>query len=115
MKKGLVPERGRFHAGTMEKLKALWQGDLELGEAFWTWVLLVGLIVNVTTSVLFLVLITLDLGWLALFVGYGCSVPYNLVALVGVWRSAARYQGPQHHADLARAVSVILLAGLSVT
>lgn len=114
-KKGLVPGRGGSHAAPMDKLKALWRGDLELAEAFWTWVLFGGLIVNVTTSVLFLVLITLDQAWFALFVGYGCSLPYNLLALVGAWRSAAQYEGPQQHADLARAVSIILLAGLSVT
>lgn len=114
-KNGLVPGRGGFHAGPMDKLKALWRGDLELTEAFWTWVLFGGLIVNVTTSLLFLVLITLDQAWFALVVGYGFSLPYNLLALVGVWRSAARYEGPQRHADLARAVSVILLVGLSVT
>lgn len=110
-----MPMRRASHIGGMQKLKSLWRGDIELSDAFWTWVVLGGLLVNVTTSILFLVLITLDLPWLALAVGYGLSVPYNVVALVGVWRAAARYQGPGHHADLARGVSAILLAGLSLT
>lgn len=91
----------------MEKLKALWRGDLSLGEAFWTW--------GVTTSILFLMLITKDLPVPALVVGYGVSLPYNFVATVGVWRSAARHDGPAHHADLARGASAILMTVLSVT
>jgi hypothetical protein len=41
-------------------------------------------------------------------------VPYNLVALVGVWRSAARYPGGRIHADLARIVSLVGMVLLSL-
>lgn len=99
----------------MMKLRALFRGDLSLQEAFWTWTVTIGLIVNITTTVLFLLLITLDQTWPALVVGYGISVPYNLVAVVGVWRSAARYEGPIVHADLARGASLLLMAILSLT
>lgn len=74
-----------------------------------------GLLVNVVTSVLFLMLITQYLAWAALLVGYGVSLPYNAVALVGVWRAAARYDGPAIHADLARGATVLLMAALSLT
>jgi hypothetical protein len=99
----------------MEKLRALWTGDLPLGDAFWTWALLGGLLVNISTSVLFLVLIMLDHPWPALIVGYGFSVPYNVVVVVGVWRSASRYDGPRTYADLARVATVILMTVLSLT
>lgn len=99
----------------MKQLQALWQGSLDLGNAFWTWAIVGGLIVNLTTSILFIGLMTFDLPWLALLVGYGCSLPYNFVALVGVWRSSARYQGPSLHAELARGVTAILMVALSVT
>ena len=99
----------------MTKLRALWSGDLPLGEAFWTWAIGVALFVNLTTTVLFLVLITADRPWAALFVGYALSVPYNVLALVGVWRSAARYPGPPAHADLARIAATIALLLLSMT
>ncbi len=91
----------------MTRLRALWSGDLPLEEAFWTYAVGVGLAVNLTTSLLFLVLISWDRPIAALFVGYALSVPYNVVALVGVWRSAARYEGERIHADLARIVSLI--------
>lgn len=99
----------------MENLKLLWRGDLRLGAAFWTWAVLGGLLVNVTTSILFFVLILNDYLWLALIVGYGFSVPYNVVATVGVWRSAARHDGPDHQADLARVAVVLLMTVLSLT
>ena len=64
----------------MTKLRALWAGELPLGEAFWTWAIGIGLLVNLTTTVLFLALITFDRPWAALFVGHVLSVPYNVVA-----------------------------------
>jgi hypothetical protein len=99
----------------MAKLRSLWLGDLPLGDAFWTWAIAIGLLVNLTTSALFLVLITADQPWAALFVGYALSVPYNVVAVVGVWRSAARYQGPAGHAELARFATVIVMVLFSMT
>ncbi len=68
----------------MKKLRSLWHGELPLGEAFWTWAIGVGLLVNVTTTALFLAMITADRPWTALLVGYGLSVPYNILAVVGV-------------------------------
>lgn len=44
----------------MTKLLALWSGDRDLNEAFWTWTVTVGLLVNIATSILFLVLILQD-------------------------------------------------------
>jgi len=76
----------------MKKLRSLWFGELPLGEAFWTWAICVGLVVNLTTSALFLAMIAADLPWLALLFGYALSVPYNVLAVVGVWRSAGRYR-----------------------
>lgn len=99
----------------MKKLKALWRGDLRLGDAFWAWALIGGLMINVTSSILFLILVMQDQLWPALLVGYGVSIPYNVMAVVGVWRSAARYDGPGLHADLARGATVILMIVLSLT
>jgi hypothetical protein len=99
----------------MTNLVALSRGELPLREAFWTWAVTVGLLVNVMTSMLFLILIMQDLAWAALLIGYGVSLPYNVVATVGVWRAAVRYDGPAIHADLARGATVLLMAALSLT
>ena len=74
-----------------------------------------GLLVNLTSSLVFLLLLTRDLTVAALLVGYGLSLPYNLVATVGVWRSAARHRGSQRMADLARVATLIGMIVLSVT
>ena len=99
----------------MRKLGALWAGQLPLGEAFWSFAVLIGLAVNLTTSLLFLALISADRPIAALLVGYGMSVPYNLLALVGVWRSAANYPGNRFQADLARIATLVLMVVLSLT
>ncbi|CAM3057636.1 hypothetical protein PANO111632_00320 [Paracoccus nototheniae] len=99
----------------MTRLRALWRGDLPLAEAFWTWTVAIGLLVNITTTILFLTFLTLDRPWMALCAGYVPSVPYNIVAVVGVWRSAERDQGPGLRADLARGASIVLMAVLSLT
>lgn len=99
----------------MAKLLALWRGDLPLRDAFWTWTVFGGVLVNFSTSIAFFALVGSDLPWVALIVGYGLSVPYNLMAVVGVWRSAAHHDGPQRQADLARIMSLVLMAVLSLT
>ena len=99
----------------MTKLRSLWRGELPLGEAFWTWAIGVGLLVNLLSSLLFLALISADRPWAALFVGYALSVPYNALATVGVWRSADRYEGDVSHANLARLVTAVVMLVLTVT
>lgn len=99
----------------MANLITLWRGELPLERAFWTWAVTIGLLINITTTLLFLALITLDRPWVALLLGYAVPVPYNIAALVGVWRSASRYPGPSVHADLARGVSLLLMVVLSAT
>jgi hypothetical protein len=99
----------------MTRLRALWLGDLPLREAFWTYAVAVALVINISTTLLFLVLISWDRPIAALVVGYALTVPYNIVALVGGWRSATRYQGPRLHADLARIVAVVGLTLLSAS
>jgi hypothetical protein len=98
----------------MTRLRALWSGDLPLGEAFWTYAVGIGVALNLITTLLFLVLLSWDRPVAALFVGHALAVPYNLVALVGVWRSAARYGGWRICADLARIVSLVGMVLLSL-
>ena len=99
----------------MTRIQRLWSGDLPLDEAFWTWAVVVGLAINVTTSGLFLALMLADRPIAALITGYVLSVPYNVVAVVGVWRSADRYQGDRRWSDLARVTVVVGMVLLSVT
>jgi hypothetical protein len=99
----------------MYALRRLWQGDVPLPQAFWHWAVAGGLAVNGLTSILFLALIMNDRLVAAFIAGYALSVPYNVLVTVGVWRSAGRYQGDRRWADLARIVTVVGMALLSVT
>lgn len=98
----------------MSQLRRFWRGDVVLADAFWIWTVTFGLLVNVSTSVLFLILIMEDFPWMALLIGYGVSLSYNVVAIVGVWRSADRYRGPAIHANVARGSTILLMMTLSL-
>jgi hypothetical protein len=98
----------------MRKLRALWSGELPLGEAFWTFAIGIAVLVNLCTTVLFFALTTLDRPWPELLAAYLLPLPYNVVAGVGVWRSAARYQGGAVYATFARIAALVALVALSL-
>lgn len=93
----------------------LWRGELTLEVAFWNWAVLGGLFVNLVSSALFLLLLLSDQLIAALIIGYGFSLPYNILVFVGVWRSADRYTGDQRWAELARIATAIGILLLSIT
>jgi hypothetical protein len=99
----------------MNNLRRLWYGELALQNVFWDWAVFGGLIVNVTCSGISLLLILENQPILGFIVGYSFSVPYNIIVLVGVWRSAERFVGERRWADRARIVTVVGMALLSVT
>jgi hypothetical protein len=68
-------ERVFLTGASMQRLGALWRGELPLGEAFWTWVVQLGIAVNVTTSILFYALVSADMAFLAFVAGYALSLP----------------------------------------
>jgi len=96
-------------------LGRLWRGEVPLDEAFWTWAVIGGIAVNVVSSFLFLMLISADRPIEALIVGYGLSVPYNVVALVGVWRADVPDEGARTRADVMRIVTLVGMVLLTVT
>jgi hypothetical protein len=94
-------------------MRALWNGNLPLARAFWEYAVVYVALVNLVTTYAAFAVMAADLpGWLALAV-FLLPVPYIVMAVVGVWRSAAVYAGPRHWATLARAASV-LWGGLMV-
>ena len=99
----------------MNQLIRLWRGELMIQSAFWNWAVIGGIIVNISSSVLFVVLIMADRPIMALVAGYAFSLPYNVVVSVGVWRSAERFAGERQLADLAKLVTLVGMVLLSVT
>lgn len=99
----------------MHRLIGFWRGEAPLSSAFWNWAVLGGLLVNVVTSFLFLTFFMQNQTLVALLIGYGVSIPYNIFATVGVWRSANRFEGERKWADLAKVVTVIEMVVLSLS
>ena len=68
----------------MKHLFRLLRGELALEIAFWNWAVCGGLVINIVSSVLFLFLIIADRPVSAFIVGYAFSLPYNVIATVGM-------------------------------
>lgn len=99
----------------MQELVHLWRGELPLLRVFWGYAIAGGLIVNLVTSGLFLTFLTMDRVILAFLVGYGVSLPYNALALIGLWRATRRGQPPPVEGPFLFAVALVLMVVLSVT
>jgi hypothetical protein len=73
--------------------RARWRGEALLDRLFWRDMLLVGTILNVTSSALALILLGLKLPlWLVLAVHF-LPVPYNIFLTIAVWRTAEKVGG----------------------
>ena len=88
---------------------------MPLADAFWTWAVAGGLAVNVFTTIGFLWLLMAGQTLAAFVVGYGLSVPYNLLAAVGVWRAAGRPDADPRWAGAARLAVAVGMTILSLT
>lgn len=96
-------------------LRRLWRGEVSLAQAFWEYAIAYGLLLNLATSVAAFALFAAKAPALYGAAFFLLPVPYNLLVLVAVWRSAGRYRGPRHWADLARIAVLfwVLLASLA--
>ena len=71
------------------------RGEIPLPAAFWLYAVGYGTIINLAVTALALgVLAAGGSGWLALAV-FLAPLPYHLLAVVAVWRSAGRHPDPQ--------------------
>lgn len=94
-------------------LRRLWRGDLPLTEAFWFFAVGYGLLLNLATSMLFMAVLVNDGSLAVLVASFLLPIPYNVLMVVAVWRSAGRYAGPKQWAELARVVCVIWMIVLT--
>ena len=99
----------------MNNVVRLWRGELTLQVAFWNWAVFGGVIINLVSSALFLILLLNDQLIAAFIIGYGFSLPYNILVFVGVWRSAEKYTGDQRWAELAKIATAIGIVLFSIT
>ena len=103
--------RGLSVAG---RAQALWTGALPLQRAFWDYAMLGGFFVNLAASVGSMALLVAGFPAVLTLAVHLAPLPYNVLVLVGVWRSAALYPGPPIWASLARAAIVIWTATVTV-
>ena len=100
--------------GQMEALKCFWRGDVPLGRAFWLWGIVGGGVASLVCSLLAMaVLINGGPGWVAAAV-FAAHLPWNLVLLVGVWRSSERAGVRREMAQAARLTIVVWVLAISV-
>jgi hypothetical protein len=98
----------------MRAIVRFWYGELPLGRAFWLWGILGGFVVNLVSTLLALVLLAAHApSWLAVLV-LVAHLPWNLVLLIGVWRSAGRSEISRKTADLARMAMLAWVVALSL-
>jgi hypothetical protein len=97
------------------RLRRLWKGEVALDVAFWNYAVIGGIAVNLATSFSFLFFISLEMPVIAFIAGYGVSLPYNLIATIGVCRAAARADPASQKAKLYPLITLAGMLLLSVT
>lgn len=95
----------------MRRLGNLWHGRLPLGDAFWIYGILIGAMVNIAATGASLAALAAGLNGVAALVIHLSPLPYNAAMVVGVWRSAARHDGPRYHGQAAQ-IAVLAWAAL---
>ena len=98
-----------------QRSKALWSGEIPLDIVFWRFAVIYGLLLNTATSLLFMALLVNAAGYVWLIPAFLLPIPYNLLIIVAVWRSAGRYEGPRQWVDWARFATVLLMVVLTAS
>ena len=100
--------------GGMRTIIEFWRGNLPLGRAFWIWGILGGGVVSLFSTLLALVLLATEVpAWIAMIV-FSAHLPWNLVLLVGVWRSTEQGSVSREIAYGARLIMLAWLIALTV-
>ena len=94
-------------------VRRLWAGELPLARAFWSYAIIGGTALNGVTTLLAMALLAMDAPAGVAVILFALPIPYNLLMLVAVWRSAGAYQGSRLWADLAR-VAIVIWAAAAV-
>jgi hypothetical protein len=84
----------------------LWRGEVGMARVFWEYAIAFGTLANlITTALAFGTYLATGSVLLGVII-FLLPLPYNVLIVVAVWRSASRYRGPPIWATLARVVVV---------
>src|SRR5262245_26756649 len=104
-----VASRSIGRAGMTDWIGRLWRGEVGLASAFWEYAIVFGTFAHVVaTGLAYGAYVAGASLWSAVTIFF-LMTPYTVLATVGVWRSAERYEGPAYWAHAAR-VAVVLWA-----
>jgi len=98
----------------VHKLADLWNGRVPLGRAFWEYAVAYGTVLNLLTTLAAFISFTRHWPEAASIAIFFSPAPYNLLMIVAVWRSAARYAGRAIWATLARALIIVWAAAVTM-
>ncbi len=73
------------------------------------------MLLNLATSLVSLGLVVSEAGYALLVPMFILPIPFNILIIVAVWRSAGRYTGPQKWADMARFGTVLWMVVLTAS
>ena len=103
-----------WQRGEIRTIVEFFRGGLPLGRAFWLWGILGGGIISLFSTLLALTLIAASApAWLAVL-AFAAHIPWNLMLLVGIWRSAGRPEVSPAAANLARTIILAWVVVLSL-
>jgi hypothetical protein len=92
------------------RLRKLWRGELPLADAFWNYAIIYGSILNLLATIGALAILAIRWPALLALAVHLAPLPYNVVVVVGVWRSAGGDRGSPHWALLARILVIVWAA-----
>lgn len=96
------------------RIADLWSGRLPLADAFWTYAIFWGFLINMATTLTSLGLVVANApAWIAAAAHFA-PLPWNVLVLVAVWRSAARPEVSENLRLVARSVIVAWSAFLTI-
>jgi hypothetical protein len=95
-------------------LSALWKGDLPLGQAFWEYAIAYGTAANVVATIAAFAAAAAGLPDAIAIAIFFLPLPYIFAAVIGVVRSANRYQGPRNRADMAKIAVIVWGAAMVI-
>lgn len=93
--------------GMRNTLIALWSGDFPLGQAFWHYAIAYGTIANILATAAAIAAVLAGLPDAVAIGLHFLPLPYVVMAVVGVWRSADKYRGDPTWAGIAKAAVIV--------
>ena len=93
-----------------QRIIDVWYGRVPLARIFWEYAIVFGSFANLVSTFAALAAFAKGAPVLLGLLLHFLPVPYNLLMVVGVWRSAANYRGAQILATLARALILVWAA-----